>query len=72
MEEKREKAELVSDLKVNFQNGKTFKYYFQCRRADIFLQDAGSPACARVPGSQAEGAIYSFTSLIWIVGLEFV
>jgi hypothetical protein len=27
----------------DFQNGKTFKYYFQCRRADIFAGSIGSP-----------------------------
>jgi hypothetical protein len=33
----------------DFQNGKTFKYYFQCRRADIF----GVAGLVKIPCTSA-------------------
>ena len=37
MEEKGE----MGDVRADFRFGKTFKYYFQCRRADIFVKTWG-------------------------------
>lgn len=36
MEEKEERGCAAWGIRTYFQNGITFKYYFQCRRADIF------------------------------------
>jgi hypothetical protein len=41
----------------NFQIGKTFKYYFQCRRADILGVLTGIPVLARNPDDQGRGAL---------------
>ena len=58
--------------KVIFQFGKTFKYYFQCRRADIFEGSTASLPCKSARNGQSGEAAYSLTSLIWIVGFVFV
>jgi hypothetical protein len=60
-------VEEVGEMSVgegNFQFGKTFKYYFQCRRADIFGGSAASLLWESAGNGKSGEAAYSLTSLI--------
>jgi len=66
------KWEILRALGADFQFGKTFKYYFQCRRADIFAVQRAVRPMRSCQAAEAGERYHSFTSLIWIVGFVFV
>ena len=55
----------IGRFERDFQAGKTFKYYFQCRRADIFEGPRENPAWALMPaGRRTEGLMqFNFADL---------
>ena len=53
----------IERFERDFQIGKTFKYYFQCRRADIWGATA-SLLWESARNGQSGEAAYSLTSLI--------